>query len=537
MKVCIIQPFYSEKYEDAGACFADMLRLMDECDDTLDLIVLPEYCDIPVKTPDAEAFRRCIEEFRPILSRKIPALAKRCGALVFANYASPTENGYKNTTHAFDRSGREIGRYDKAHPAPSETKTAEQGGNGLDCAYSYSYAKPYILEAEGLRIGFLTCYDFYMYEEFPQIARENVDIVVGCSHQRTDTHHALEVIGEFLAYNTNAYLIRSAVSMGADSPVCGCSMVVSPKGEMLLNMKNDVGLGVCEIDVNEKYLKPAGYLGALRSHHDYIEEGRRPWLYRPAGSMMIPSDDLLPYPRICAHRGFNTVAPENSMPAFGAAIALGAEEIEFDLWSTKDGELVSIHDCDLERVSDGTGKVWDYTYDELLRFDFGKKCGDAFAGLRIVRFEEILRKFACTVIMNIHVKIWDVDSMDHQYRRISDLLHQYDCHKHCYMMGSTDRSFAEFRRIAPDVNLCVGWDGNKTDMLSMVDRAVALGAEKIQLFKPYFDQTTVDAAKAHGIRTNVFYADDPEEARRYAEMGIDCILTNDYLRIRNALKK
>ena len=264
-------------------------------------------------------------------------------------------------------------------------------------------------------------------------------------------------------------------------------MVVSPKGEMLVNMKSEIGLGICEIDVNEKYLKPAGYLGALKSHHEYIEEGRRPWLYRPAGSMMLPNDDRLSYPRICAHRGFNTIAPENSMPAFGAAIALGAEEIEFDLWSTKDGELVSIHDCDLERVSDGTGKIWDYTYEELLKFDFGIKRGEAFKGLRIVRFEEILQKFACTVIMNIHVKIWDRADMDHQYQRISDLLHQYDCHKHCYMMCSTDSSFAEFRKIAPDIHLCVGWDKNKTDMLSMVNRAVKLGAEKIQLYKPYFD--------------------------------------------------
>ena len=52
----------------------------------------------------------------------------------------------------------------------------------------------------------------------------------------------------------------------------------------------------------------------------------------------------MPYPRVCAHRGFSTIAPENSMPAFGAAVAMGAEEIEFDLWYTKDGEIVSIFD-------------------------------------------------------------------------------------------------------------------------------------------------------------------------------------------------
>ena len=182
MKVCVIQPYYSEKHEDIDACFNRMLSLMDSCDDSLDLIVLPEYCDIPAKTPNEAAFKKSIATYRPIIAAKVSELAKRCHALVFANYAEPTEHGYKNTTHAFDRLGNEIGQYDKAHPAPSETKTAKQGGNEVDCSYSYSYKKPTILTVEGLRIGFQTCYDFYMYEEFPQIARENVDIIIGCSH-------------------------------------------------------------------------------------------------------------------------------------------------------------------------------------------------------------------------------------------------------------------------------------------------------------------------------------------------------------------
>lgn len=77
-------------------------------------------------------------------------------------------------------------------------------------------------------------------------------------------------------------------------------------------------------------------------------------------------DNSLPYPRLCAHRGFNSVAPENSMPAFGAVVALGASEIEFDIWATKDRQLVSIHDPTLDRVSNGSGSVWEYTYDELM---------------------------------------------------------------------------------------------------------------------------------------------------------------------------
>ena len=537
MRVSIIQPNYSMDSNDLEKCFYDMLEQIKQCDDSMDIIVLPEYCDVPANTDNCRQFHECIEKYNEIIKNTVIETAKRCNAIVFANFADKSDNGWINTTFAFDRDGNIVGKYYKAHPAPSEEKTGAEGGNEFDCSYSYEYRKPYVIEIEGIRFGFLTCYDFYMYEGFAAIARENVDIIIGCSHQRTDTHNALDIIGRFVSYNTNAYLIRSAVSLGEDSKICGCSMIVSPKGEMLLDMKNEVGIGSCEINPNEKYYKPAGFMGKEKSHYEYLDEGRRPWLYRPAGSMIVPGDKVMSYPRICAHRGFNTVCPENSMPAFGAAIALGANEIEFDLWATKDGELVSIHDCDLDRVSNGTGNIWDYTYEELMKVDFGMKYSKEFEGLQIVKFEEILKKFACTVIMNIHVKIWDSEHEDRQYERIASLIRQYDCEKHVYMMSSSDESLEEFHKIAPEICRCVGWNGVKDKPLEIVDRAIKLGCEKVQLFKPYFNQESVIKARNHGIICNVFWADDPDEAIKYLKMGIDTILTNDYFQISRAVKK
>lgn len=160
-------------------------------------------------------------------------------------------------------------------------------------------------------------------------------------------------------------------------------------------------------------------------------------------------DDVMKYPRICAHRGFNTVAPENSLPAFGAAVALGAEEIEFDLWSSKDGVLVSCHDDTLERVSNGTGKLCDYTYEELLQFDFGIKYGEKFKGLRIPTFEELLQKFAGRVIMNIHVKIWDrTYNGDQMLEVIVALIRKYGCERYIYFMSSNDEVIARLRKYA-----------------------------------------------------------------------------------------
>lgn len=536
MKVCVIQPHYSFDEKDVDSCFNDMLALLEKCDESLDLIVLPEYSDALADVQGKKGFYDAVEKYNEILLERVKETAKRCHSLAFVNAAYMTENGARNTTHAIDREGNIVGRYFKAHPAPSEVKTDAEGGHELDVEYSYECGEPYVVEIEGIRFGFLTCYDFYFYENFARIARKNVDIIIGCSLQRTDRHEALSIINKFLCYNTNAYLIRASVSLGEDSPLCGCSTVIAPDGTTLVDMKSRVGLGICDIDPSAKYYKAAGHMGKLKSHYEYIEEGRRPWLYRNGGASVVRFDDLMKYPRLCAHRGFNTVAPENSLPAFGAAVALGAEEIEFDLWATRDRVLVSCHDSTLDRVSDGEGKIYDHTYEELLALDFGVKHGEKFKGLKIPTFEEILQKFAGRVIMNIHVKIWDKNMDDLMIEEIVALIRKYDCEKHIYFMTSCDEVIKKVQNYAPDLRICVGWDGNK-DPMSMVDRAIELGAYKIQLFKPYFNQETVDKAHANGILCNVFYADDPDEARKYLDMGIDTVLTNDYLPIYNAVKE
>ena len=115
------------------------------------------------------------------------------------------------------------------------------------------------------------------------------------------------------------------------------------------------------------------------------------------------------------------------------------------------------------------------------------------------------------------------------------LLKKYDCEKHAYFMTTSDEKIKKLKAYAPHLRCCVGHDENRP--WEIVERAIALGAEKVQLFKPYFNRETVEKAHAHGIRCNVFWAEDIDEANAYLDMGIDCILTNDYLAIKNGVKE
>ena len=90
--------------------------------------------------------------------------------------------------------------------------------------------------------------------------------------------------------------------------------------------------------------------------------------------------------------------------------------------------------------------------------------------------------------------------------------------------------------MAPEIGRCMG-AGDKPVRWQIVDRAIAQDCQKVQLFKGYFDQAMIDKAHDHGIVCNVFWSDDPQETRQYLDMGIDTILTNDYNRISQVVKK
>ena len=90
------------------------------------------------------------------------------------------------------------------------------------------------------------------------------------------------------------------------------------------------------------------------------------------------------------------------------------------------------------------------------------------------------------------------------------------------------------KEIAPDIARCMG-AGNEP--LNIVENAIEFGCKKVQMFKPHFNKEMIDKAHANGIRCNAFWSDYGPEAVKFLEMGIDTILTNDYLTVANAVKE
>ena len=116
-------------------------------------------------------------------------------------------------------------------------------------------------------------------------------------------------------------------------------------------------------------------------------------------------------PLLIAHRGGSGLAPENTLAAFKNAVdSWGADMLEMDVRSTKDGEVVVVHDATVDRTTDGSGRVSDLSYARLRELDAGFKFEDPNGdpsyrglGVKIPRFEEVLEEMP-TVRLNVEAK-------------------------------------------------------------------------------------------------------------------------------------
>lgn len=114
---------------------------------------------------------------------------------------------------------------------------------------------------------------------------------------------------------------------------------------------------------------------------------------------------------VYAHRGASAYAPENTMSSFRKAIDLGANGIELDLQKTKDGKIVIFHDDIIDNKSNGTGKISDYTYNELLELDFGSWFDEKYKREKIVLFEDFAKEFLNKPLtFAIELKVLDIEN-------------------------------------------------------------------------------------------------------------------------------
>lgn len=225
--------------------------------------------------------------------------------------------------------------------------------------------------------------------------------------------------------------------------------------------------------------------------------------------------------KLCAHRGLSASYPENTLPAFAAAIECGAQEIELDLRESRDGVLVVCHDATVDRTTNGTGRISALDWTKLRQLDAGAHLDAKWRGVKLPRFEDVLDLADGRVALNIHLK-HQLGETRHM-RAICDLLRARGLTETAYLALETETALAAARDYAPEIaRACLV---NQADEQACIAVARRHGCQRIQFFRDVSD-TAIQAAHDVGLICNLFWSDDPVEAHAFARRGIDVILTN-----------
>jgi len=243
-----------------------------------------------------------------------------------------------------------------------------------------------------------------------------------------------------------------------------------------------------------------------------------------------------PKPRLFAHRGASGTYPENTIEAFEAGLAVGADRLELDVHGSADGQVVVFHDEDLERTTDGAGPVRGHTLAELRKYDAGYRFEAADGsypfrgkGIRIATLDEVLERFPSTPL-NIEIK----QEKPHLERAVFEAIDRCRARDRVMLGGRDQRVLERVRRLAPDVvtsfsalevagfiSLC-----QSEALESYLPPAQALQVparyQDIEIVTPAF----VDSAHELGLEVHVWTVNDEAEMFRLLDLRVDGIMSD-----------
>jgi glycerophosphoryl diester phosphodiesterase len=245
---------------------------------------------------------------------------------------------------------------------------------------------------------------------------------------------------------------------------------------------------------------------------------------------------------VIAHQGGDGLRPSNTMAAFEHAAELGADVLEMDIHSTADGVLVTIHDETVDRTTDGTGRVQDFTFEELQELDAGYNWptlpgaqveieGNPYRGegIAIPSLQEIFQAFP-DKRMNIEIKQREPSIV----QPFCDLLREYEMTNQVLVASFHEVTINEFRETCPEVPTS-GVESEITVFFALnaigLDGAYIPGAFAFQVPEYSGDLHVVTAdfvsgASDHNIEVHPWTINTREDMERLLETGVQGMITD-----------
>jgi len=241
-------------------------------------------------------------------------------------------------------------------------------------------------------------------------------------------------------------------------------------------------------------------------------------------------------PLVFGHRGASGLAPENTIPSFALARALGADVFELDVHASSDGVICVMHDPELERTTDGEGLLRRQTWSQLQKLDAGfrfTRDGHDFPyrgqGVRIPSLEGLLKGFP-EVPCNMEVKQEEPAIVEEVVRAIK----RCDAAGRVILAAEHDSIMTEIRRHAGDM-------ATSFATLEAMDFFSRVQSGNFEGYRPagcalqiparfgeveLVTEESLAAARRFGLEVHVWTINQRDEMEELLRLGVDAIMSD-----------
>jgi glycerophosphoryl diester phosphodiesterase len=232
---------------------------------------------------------------------------------------------------------------------------------------------------------------------------------------------------------------------------------------------------------------------------------------------------------IAAHRGASYDAPENTMAAFRLGWEQKADADELDIYLTKDGKIIILHDKTTKRTTGVEGKPEELTLEELRRLDAGSWKGPQWAGEKLPVLEEVLPTIPKGKRLFIEIKCGS--EILPELERVLQASGRSP--EELVIIGFGYETMRDAKQRFPKLQVYwlvspkKGSKGLTPPVTEMVAKTKAAGLDGLNLNQEFaFDAAFVKAIKDAGLKFLTWTVDDAAVAKSHVALGVDGITTN-----------
>jgi glycerophosphoryl diester phosphodiesterase len=220
---------------------------------------------------------------------------------------------------------------------------------------------------------------------------------------------------------------------------------------------------------------------------------------------------------VIAHRGYSSVAPENTLSAIEEAVEIGANHVEVDVHLTRDGEVVVIHDKSIDRTTNGAGRVEDLTLKQLKTYDAGGWFSPAYQGETIPTLDEVFQAVprGTKIIVEIKEGRSRYQGVEEKIISLADVRGRRG---DIILKAFNEDILDTAEQLAPDIpRLLVYVFGFGVDSFS---------GEFLQHHRWFLDRRSLNRLQSADFKVIVWHVNDRDDMQRLVDWGVDGIETD-----------